>query len=211
MTRRQLYSLFLCSLVIWTVGNGLVPLLPVHATQLGARPAVAGYYLAFSYAALAIGAVAAGWISDRLDRRKTPLVAAGVVGVPSAWLMGRVGNVWAFSVLTAVLWFCGGLALALVGILTGLSAGEGERGKVLGMISLTTGLGALIGGLATGFTADRWGFPTVFAVVALLVILWPVAGLVLTEQRVKRAQEGDASGRQRSLLGKTTTFCSWHT
>ena len=29
MSRKQLVALFLCSIVPWTVGNGLVPLLPV--------------------------------------------------------------------------------------------------------------------------------------------------------------------------------------
>jgi len=160
MSKKQILALFVCSLVPWTVGNGLVPLLPVYATQLGADPAAAGYYLAFSYFALAVGAVSAGWLSDRLQRRKMPLIVAGLAGIPIAWLIGRVGGIWGLSVLTAMLWFCGGLGLALIGILTGLSAGEDERGKIFGILSLTGGMGALIGGLATGFIVDRWGFPS---------------------------------------------------
>ena len=39
MSKKQILALFVCSLVPWTVGNGLVPLLPVYATQLGADPA----------------------------------------------------------------------------------------------------------------------------------------------------------------------------
>jgi len=104
--------LLVCNLVMWTVGNGLVPLLPVYATRLGADPAAAGYYLAFSYLALAVGAVAAGWVSDRLQQRKMPLIVAGAAGVPLAWLAGRVGNISALTVLTALLWFCGGLGRA---------------------------------------------------------------------------------------------------
>jgi len=42
MTRKQLFALFSCSLIGWTVGNGLIPLLPVYATQIGAEPAVVG-------------------------------------------------------------------------------------------------------------------------------------------------------------------------
>ena len=187
MTRRQLYSLFLCSLAVWTAGNGLVPLLPVYARQLGADPATAGYYLAFSYAALAVGALAAGWVSDRLQRRKAPVVVAGLATVPITWLMGRVGNIWALSALTAALWFCGGLTLALLGILTGLSAGEGERGKIFGIISLASGLGSLVGGLGTGFVADRWGFPAMFTAVAVWVVIWPLAGIALAEKELKRA------------------------
>ncbi len=206
MSKKQILALFVCSLVPWTVGNGLVPLLPVYATQLGADPAVAGYYLAFSYFALAVGAVAAGWLSDRLGRRKMPLVVAGLAGIPIAWLIGRVGNIWGLSVLTAILWFCGGLGLALIGILTGLSAGEDERGKIFGILSLASGLGAVIGGLATGFIVERWGFPTMFTAVAGFLTLWPLSGIFLTEKEVERVHGEDRLAKERSRLGRSYHF-----
>jgi MFS family permease len=206
MDKKQILALFVCSLVPWTVGNGLVPLLPVYATQLGANPTTAGYYLAFSYLALAVGAVAAGWLSDRLGRRKMPLIVAGLAGVPIAWLTGRVGHIWGLAVLTALLWFCGGLQLALNGILTGVSAGEDERGKIFGILSLTAGLGALIGGLATGFIVERWGFPAMFTAVAVFLILSPLAGIFLTEKEVERVQGQDRLAKERSRLGKSYRF-----
>lgn len=204
--KKQILALFVCSLVAWTAGGGLVPLLPVYATQLGADPAAAGYYLAFSYFALAVGAVAAGWLSDRLRHRKMPLIVAGLAGVPIAWLTGRVGNIWGLSVLTAMLWFSAGLVLALIGILTGLSAGEDERGKIFGILSLTTGLGALVGGLATGFIVERWGFPTMFTAVAVLLFLLPLSGIFLTEKEVERGQGEDRLAKERSRLGRSYHF-----
>ena len=185
MSKKQILALFVCSLVPWTMGNGLIPLLPVYATQLGADSATAGLYLAFSYAALAVGTVSAGWLSDRFQHRRTPIIIAGLAGIPIAWLMGRVGNVWSLTVLTAILWFCAGLGGALIVILTGLSAGEHERGKIFGILSLTSGLGALIGGLATGFIVDRWGFAAMFSAMALFLVLWPVTGMFLTEKKAE--------------------------
>jgi hypothetical protein len=61
MRKGQILSLFLCYLVPYTVGNGLIPLLPIYARQLGADSAVAGYYLAISYTAIAAGNLSAGW------------------------------------------------------------------------------------------------------------------------------------------------------
>jgi len=203
MSKKQLLALFVCSLVPWTVGNGLLPLLPVYAIQLGADPAAAGYYLAFSYFALAVGAIAAGWLSDRFNRRKMPLIIAGLAGIPIAWLIGQVGNIWSLSLLTAMLWACGGLGLALVGILAGLSAGEKERGKIYGILSLTNGLGALIGGLSTGYIADRWDFPTMFSAVAVLLILSPLAGLFLEEKETKPAQGEAGLTKRKPNLGKS--------
>jgi MFS family permease len=203
MRNKQILALFVCNLALWAVGNGLLPLLPVYAIQLGADQATAGYYLAFSYFAIASGAVSAGWVSDRLHRRKLPIILIGLVILPVAWLMGRVENVWALSALTAILWFCGGLGLALVGILAGLSAGENERGKIFGILSLTSGLGALIGGLAIGFAVDRWGFTTMFSTLMILLILIPLAGIFMTEEREKAIdqdpEQDQPAGKSNSL------------
>lgn len=193
MNKKQLFALFFCSLILWTVGNGLLPLLPVYATQLGAAPAVAGYYLSFSYLALAAGTFIAGWLSDKLQRRKTLLIVSGVVIIPAIWLMGRVTNVWHLTAMTATANFLGGMMLTLVSILTGLFAEKTERGKVFGILSLTGGLGALIGGLLTGPIADRWGYPTLFATLALFSALSPLTAIFLKDKVVARALRSEAS------------------
>ena len=113
------------------MGNGLLPLLPVYATQSGAAPTAVGTYLSLSYLCLATGTVVAGWLSDRLQRRKALLIAGGVVGVPAMWMMGRATNVWTLTVLTAVAWCLAGAILALVSTLTGLFAEQANGAKPL--------------------------------------------------------------------------------
>lgn len=202
MSRKQLFALFLCSLVIWTTGSGLIPLLPVYATQIGAAPAVVGYYLSFTYLASAIGTVAAGWLSDRLQRRKTLTIMCGMVSVPALWLMGRATNVWHLAMLTATIWFLGSMGLTLLGILTGLFAQQAERGKVFGILALTSTLGALIGGLTTGPIADRWGYPTMFAALSLFWSLLPLTALLLEDKVVARVRdEGASPSREKPGLG----------
>ena len=199
MTRKQLSILFLCSLCQWTAGNGIVPLLPVYAARLGARPTIAGWYLSLSYLALAAGVLVAGWLSDRLGRRKGLYVIAGAIAVPALWLMGRATNVWTLTVLTAVTWFLGGMGFALGSILAGLFAGADERGRVFGTLSLTSGLGSLIGGLSTGWLVDRWGYPAMFAAVSLLAAVWPLAALFVQDRPAPapRAEPSAAGGRLR--------------
>jgi DHA1 family tetracycline resistance protein-like MFS transporter len=208
MEKRQTLALFVCSLVPWTVGTGLIPLLPVYATHLGANPAVAGLYLAFSYLALAVGALSAGWVSDRLRRRKIPIIAVGAMCVPVAWLMGQVTSVWGLTALTALLWFFGGLGLALISILAGLSVREGERGRLFGLLALTGGLGALVGSLGTGYLVEHWGFSTMFNALAVFLILWPVMGTLLVEQGAWSAQaaEGPASLGEGAGLGRSFRY-----
>jgi MFS family permease len=163
-----------------------MPLLPVYATQVGATPLIAGFYLSFSYFTLAVGTIGAGWLSDRLQRRKLLLILGGVVMVPGLWLMGRATNIWQLAALTAIVWFCGGVQLTAIGVLTGLSADESERGKAFGIIAMSGALGMLIGGLATGPIADRWGYMTLFSTLSVFGILAPVSGALAREKPMER-------------------------
>lgn len=193
MSKKQLFALFLCSLIPYTAGNGVLPLLPVYAAQLGAAPAVVGYYLSFSYLALAAGTIVGGWLSDKLQRRRALIIVAGVVATPAFWLMGRAMNIWQLAALTAAGFFLGSMGVTLISILAGLFAKETERGKVFGILALTGALGSLIGGLTTGPVADRWGYPTMFAAVSLFLILWPLTGLLVEDKVVARVRRAEAS------------------
>ena len=112
VSKRQIAMLFLCSFVPWSFGYGAVPLLPVYATRLGAGPAVAGYYLAAAYVAIALGSATSSWIARRFRSCRTPLILAGLTGIPVSWGMGHVSSLWALTVLTGLMWYFGGLGLS---------------------------------------------------------------------------------------------------
>jgi MFS family permease len=189
MKKTQIASLFVNTLCIWMVGLGLLPLLPIYAEKLTVDPAVLGYYLAFAMLTLAAGEIAAGWLSDRFQSRKIPMILAGVVATAATWLMGQVNGISSLIVLTGLVWFCGGMGLAMVSILTGLSAGKDERGKIFGILSLTAGLGAFIGGLSTGAIVDHWGYPVMFRSVAGICVFWAGTACLVNEKETVRAQK----------------------
>ncbi len=192
MNRRLLYPLFMASLVSWVLGNGLAPLLPVYASQLGSSPGLVGYYLSISYLAVALGSLTAGWWSNRLQRRKIGVIVSGSLNVPAVWLIGKASNAAQLTALTAFVWFMGGFGLTLISILAGLLAEKDERGRVFGILALTSALGALIGGLTIGAVADRWGYSTLFVSLALFACLLPLIGFLLQDRLV--AQQSRASG-----------------
>jgi MFS family permease len=80
--------------------------------------------------------------------------------------MSRITDLVQITAANTTASFAVGMAFTLVSILAGLSAGEAERGKVFGTLSLTLGAGMLIGGIVAGPIADRWGFPILLLVSA---------------------------------------------
>jgi MFS family permease len=205
MSKKQLISLFLCILVPYTVGNGLLPILPVYATKMGAGPALTGYYLAFSFLAVALGTIVAGWLSDKLQRRKTILITDGIILIPAIWLMGIASNIWQLAVLTATVWFLCGIQITLIHILAGLFAEENQRGKIFGILRLSVGLGMLIGGLISGPIVDLWGYPTMFKVFAIFSVILPLTG-VLLEDRVVVKISTDMLSPSRAHTGLTSAI-----
>ncbi len=205
MNKKQLYTLFVCGLITWAIGNGLLLLLPVYATQLGAGIEAVGYYMAISYLALAIGTLTAGWLSDRLHKRKLFMIIAAIVNIPVIWLMGRVSNTWQLTVLTAIIWFIGGLGIALVMILAGLFAEKSQRGSVFGILALTSALGAVFGGFSTGNIADRWGYPALFTTLAVFAGLLPLVASLL-EDKPRIEPQDKISPKAASPLGRGFYF-----
>jgi MFS family permease len=187
MSKKQLSTLFLCSLIYWTVGNGLLPLLPVYATQLGAAPSVIGSYLSIIYIGLAMGTIIAGWLSDKFQQRKIMLIINGVLSIPVCWLMGRVTNIWYLTALTAGLWFLGGFALTLLSILTGLFAEKTRRGKYFGILSMAA-------------SASLWHFCLSISLLAVLMQTSRAVGSALVTDLVPSA----SLGRGISLFTATT-------
>jgi MFS family permease len=190
--------------VVFVIGAGLLPLLPLYATELGAPPTITGYYMASAYLAVTAGTLVSGWLADRFGRRRMLLALAGILCLSAMWAIGRVGSVWALFLSTDAVWFLGGSGATLTYILAGLLAGEQERGKVYGFLSLISGVGSLAGGLIIGPMVDRWGYPTMFALLSLCNLLWPLAALILRDKRADQVVAGQrAQAGQRLRLGRS--------
>jgi MFS family permease len=186
MKNKQLSILFLTNFAVFFIGTGLLPLLPLYAAQFGATPTGSGLYLASTYTAIALGTLLTGVLSDRLPLRHLS-VSAGLAGLPALLLLGQATALWQVVVLTAVVWFCGGIGLALVSILISLYADGGTRGRSFGLMFLARPLAGILGGMACGQLVVWQGYPLMFAALSLVWASWPLVAMLGMEEQRPRA------------------------
>ena len=202
MSRKQLVALFLANLVPYTIGQALLGLLPVYVVQLGGDESVAGLYLSLAFGALAVATLSSGWLSNRFQHRKYMIVAAGVVSIPATFLMSQTTNLVLLTVFTMILWFAFGISLTMLNILTGMYADPSSRGRIFGIMGTTIGLGAILGGFASGAIVDRWGFPALL-LVAAFGWLFQVLAAVFLEDRSTVSNQADTPAPAAAPLGRT--------
>jgi MFS family permease len=222
LKNKALAYLFFTNLVIFFIGTGLYPILPLYASQFGATPTLVGVYFALIYASISAGTMLAGWLVARLTR-KGAFVGAGVLGVPALILLGQATALWQVILLTGVVWFSGGIGTALVSVFTGLYAGDKSRGKSFGLMYLASPLASVIGGITVGQLVAWKGYPLMFAVLAAVWAGWPVLGLLVVKDKPAstppRSSEAAYKGQPRFgqafymvllavLLSTTTVYIS---
>lgn len=193
MNRKQLAALFVCSIIPYFVGNALLPLLPVYVRRLGAEPTAAGVYLGLAFGALVVGSLVAGWLASRFQSRKNLIVLAGAINIPAILAMGQAESLLMLTALTVTVWFCGGVTTASINILTGMYADPARRGRIFGIIGITLGLAAILGGLIGGPVVDHWGYEALFLVVALSQFGQIIAALTLEDKRQASAKTAGVS------------------
>ena len=110
---------------------------------------------------------------------------------------------------TVAVFFLIGTAISIITILAGLFAGQNERGKILGLIGMTAGLGGIIGGLSIGLMVDRWGYPTMFLVLCLYYVALPVTAIFVKDKQIERVPEKNtpALGMKPNFRDTNKLYC----
>jgi MFS family permease len=199
ISRRQLATLFVINIIFWTEAQSFLAMLPVYALRLGAKPAAIGNFLGFAVLAMPAGGVLAGWLADRLQRRKALLTAAALLNIPVTSLMSQVADLGQLTILTGIFYFLLSIGFATIIILVGLSAGEAERGRVFGVLGVTGPVGGVIAGAVSGVIVNRRGFPTLFLAAALCWALALLIALLVEEKTVAPAESQVDSGSSSPL------------
>jgi MFS family permease len=188
VTRKQMTALGICYFVVFTGLAAVVGTMPVYLTLLGQESTLIGFFLAAGYVALAVSTVAAGRLSDLLQRRKPLLILGGALCAPFAWMLGQTTNVILLMLMIVGLLFMMGLVTTMVSTLTGLFSDAANRGRLFGILNLSVGLGLMFGSFASGPIIDRWDYPTMFRLLAAFYLIVPAVGWFIQDKVVAKTE-----------------------
>ncbi len=198
MKSKALVHLFLINFSLFFIGMGLIPLLPLYATQFGASATATGLIMASTAGAITLGTLAAGRLARKYGHRKLFLLA-GIPNVPALILLGHVSTFWQMIPLTSIVWFTAGIGTAMVNVYAGLRAKKEKRGKAFGILFIALPAAALASGLTVGNLVDNYGYPVMFSVLAGVSALWPILVLAGPKDYYPR----------RYPIGNRSTSAAW--
>jgi MFS family permease len=177
MKRNTLIQLFAVQFAIFLTGMGLLPLLPVYAQSFGADAAGVGFYLGITYAAITAGTLLANRLAGRFGYRRL-FIGAGLLGMPALVALGAATRFEHLVALTAVVWFSGGVGIALVNVFTGLFTEDKSRGRSFTLTFLALPLASIVAGFSVGRLVEWHGYPFMFIMLALTWALWPAIAVL---------------------------------
>ena len=175
--RGPLLVALLGATVLGTISNNIVNVPLRQITEDFSTPVTQGVLVASaSVLVLAIAMPLTGWVSDRLGRRRTLLLAlsvllAGTVGAAVAPTLGTLVVARALQGLG-----CAAVPVAVMGTLA-RTWPAAQRSRVMGTWGAANGVGQAIGPPIGGLVADAFGWRAIFVglaplTVAVLVVTW---------------------------------------
>jgi EmrB/QacA subfamily drug resistance transporter len=163
--------------VLGTISNNIVNVPLRQITEDFSTPVTQGVLVASaSVLVLAIAMPLTGWISDRLGRRRTLLLALSVllVGTVGAAVAPTLGTLVGARALQGL--GCAAVPVAVMGTLA-RTWPAAQRSRVMGTWGAANGVGQAIGPPIGGLVADAFGWRAIFVglaplTVAVLVVIW---------------------------------------
>lgn len=165
--RRINLALFCAGFVTFVTLYDVQPLLPLFATEFGVAPAMASLPLSIATAALAIGMLLAGSISDTLGRR----TVIGTALILTSLLAIATGLCHSFASLLALRLFQG---VALAGVPSVAMAYLGEEmdsqaiGSAMGLYISGNAMGGMTGRIGSALLCDYLPWHEVIALIGVV-------------------------------------------
>lgn len=130
-----------------------------------------------------------GWLTDRITPRWAALVNLVVIIAASAlMLLATAGSTVLYAVCFCLLWLCLGGWLAIAPTATTTFFGVKNYSRNYGVVFLSYGIGAILGGLISGWSVDTFkGYNASFIITAVLAVVAIVIAIAMLKP-AKKAQ-----------------------
>ncbi|WP_020495629.1 MFS transporter [Sciscionella marina] len=179
-----------------TIANTLVNVPLAAITESLSEPLTSGTLVVVAFnLSCAVGLPFAGWLGDRLGRRRVFLIA--MAGVSVGALGAAVAPNLALLITFRLVQGCSGaLVLPTVLALLTSAAGPGRRGQAVSWWAAANGAGQAAGPTIGGLLADELGWRSVFLVImpfALTALLGGLRWIPRTPSRVVRLEAAGAT------------------
>ncbi|MGO2112879.1 MAG: MFS transporter [Pseudoclavibacter sp.] len=171
--------------------NTLMPFISVELDLSNTQIGIVGGMSALTWA---ISALIMGWLSDRIDRRKSVLVIAIILFTIFSVASGFVGGIASLLVLRSLLGFSEGGTMPAIQSLIFFSTEEKKRGLFVGIVqgSAPGLLGGIITPLVGVWIAEQWGWRAAFFATVIPGLILTI--IVLFFVRELRQRDAAAAG-----------------
>ncbi len=163
--------IYIINFSLSTIINGLLPIFPLLATDLGMSKSYIGIFLSFSFFLLFTGTIIAGYIVDRINKKKTILVIAILLSVLILIGMSFIKVAFHLVITTSILWFSVGFQMVMINIFQSDKTQQTNRGSKFGQLIIINGLGAIFGGLVIGTLLKKYSSEVMFLTLSGIALI----------------------------------------
>ncbi len=168
------------SLSIWGIGEGLfIYFQPIYLQEWVADPLLIGAILGGMGVAMAVAQIPAGYLSDRFGSRSI-MWASWILGTLATWVMALANSATAF-IIGLILYGMTGFVLAPMNSYITNVRGNFSVGRSLTFVAGLYHLGAVIGPIAGGLLAEKFGLKMTYIIAGILFFLSTVIVLFVSK------------------------------
>lgn len=211
MMRNRDLAVLNFAILVSMIGFGLImPFIPTYAEDFGASDAEIGLMVGLFAIVRMVFSPIGGWSADRFGRKPSMVFAMFLYAVNMA-MFGFANSLYELFVYRALQGAASGLMWPVAMTYIGDVVKDEDRGKAMGLYTLTFATGTAVGPLLGGTISIKYGISSAFYVTAVLalisafLLLFKVreSHIVVPERREKRMSGtfGEDLGREKRSSG----------
>lgn len=176
----------------WRAFGLRVALVPLFISDvMGRGIGTIGVVLAAFAGGNALAVVPSGYLSDRMGRRTLLIVGLVTSGVATIWL-GLVSSLSVFLVGAGVVGAMAGIYMSpLQAAVADILGSEARAGLPVATVQMMSDLGAIVGSMAVGWTAEQLSYTWGFAISGVVLLIAAVGWVIAPETRTVLDLEAD--------------------